>query len=252
MIDFSSVSLTSFGGKLLRGILTLLPDRMILRVIQGPLKGKKWTKGSGVNGYWLGSFELDKVDQFASNLGEGQVVYDIGANVGYYTLISSIGVGKGGRVFAFEPLPANIDYLNKHLEINHVMNVNIFSVAVSDSEGIVRFDKGPNRFMGRISSDGEIEVKMISLDSLYEHGKIQLPDLIKIDVEGAELEVLRGAKKLILASTPTIFLATHDKNLPGVHRGCIKFLQNIGYHVESINKDVCVDETTELIARFEG
>jgi FkbM family methyltransferase len=250
MLDFSSISLNSMGGRILRGLLRVIPASVNLRIIQGPIKGKKWIKGSGVNGYWLGSFELDKVRQFVEVLKKDQVVYDIGANVGYYTLLSSLHVGEKGHVYSFEPLPMNIYYLRRHIAMNQLQNVSVVEAAVSDSCDKVYFDEGPNRFMGKISSDGTIEVQTFDLDSLSEQGRIDFPDVMKIDVEGAELSVLRGAKGIIHKSKPLIFLATHESNNPGVHQGCITFLTKLGYEVVSAEQGLDIDETSELIARY--
>jgi len=111
MINFSSISEGSLPGKLLRGGLKLIPNAVVVRIMQGHLKGKKWIKGSGVNGYWLGTYELAQQKIFQKYMKEGNVVFDIGAHVGFYTLLATQLVGKKGKVFSFEPNPRNIIFL---------------------------------------------------------------------------------------------------------------------------------------------
>jgi len=91
-------------------------------------------------------------------------VYDIGANVGFYTLLASGLVGSKGLVVAFEPAPKNIDFLKRHLSINNLSNVLVVESAVSDKDGYEYFDKGPNESMGRLKTDGDIQVKTLTLD----------------------------------------------------------------------------------------
>lgn len=85
-MDFSSISQKSWLGWLARLPLKLLPPGLVLPVLQGPLRGRRWIVGSGVHGYWLGSYELAKRRRFEQLVQPGQVVYDIGAQVGYYSL----------------------------------------------------------------------------------------------------------------------------------------------------------------------
>ena len=73
-------------------------------------------------------------------------VFDIGAHAGYYTLIASKLVGGSGHVVAFEPAPRNLRYLRRHLSLNHVSNVTVLEVAVSDRAGVGRFDVGAESY----------------------------------------------------------------------------------------------------------
>ncbi|MRS05344.1 FkbM family methyltransferase, partial [bacterium] len=86
-MNFSAIPDNSIG-KLLRVILKLIPAGTQVRIIQGRLKGRKWIVGSSVNGCWLGSYELDKQKLIEKTIQPGEVVYDLGANVGFYTLLS--------------------------------------------------------------------------------------------------------------------------------------------------------------------
>ena len=159
-------------------------------ILQGPLRGKKWIVGSSNHGCWLGSYEHDKQIKFQNALGPGQVVYDIGAHVGFYTLLASLGVGAIGRVYSFEPLPRNLLYLRKHIELNHAENCEVIDAAVADSDGSTRFDSARPASMGWLSENGNLEVRVVSIDSLAENKQVLPPDIMKIDVEGAEFPVL--------------------------------------------------------------
>ena len=244
MINFSAISRKSVIGRLLRFPLRLIPSTMVVPILPGRLKGKKWIAGSGNHGYWIGSYEYEKQNLFAKTIQEGAVVYDIGAHVGFYTLLASEIVGPRGKVVAFEPLPINIHYLREHLRLNQCENVIVVEAAVAEQTGINFFEEGTNNYMGTLSSKGRLEVKVVSLDSLVSKGEIPPPDYMKIDVEGAEMLVLSGARQLLVNYHPTIFLATHGFD---VHYQCCSFLQSMGYYLQSINgKDI--DDTDKIIA----
>jgi len=233
MINFSAISQDSLLGKFLRGILKLIPKNAVLPILQGKLKGKKWIIGSGVFGYWLGTYELEKQKLFGKIVKKGDVVYDVGAHVGFYTLLAAELVGPNGKVFAFEPLPRNIFYLKKHIKINKCNNVEIIEAAVSDKEGETNFLESEST-TSRLDQKGSLKVKTVSLDNLWREGKVLPPDLIKIDVEGAELEVLKGAKDLIETKKPTIFLSVHTKD---IRKKCHQFLMMNGYNLDGSTED---------------
>ena len=149
----------------------------------------------------------------------------------------------GSKIYAFEPFPLNIGNINNHIKLNKIKNVEIVSMAVSDKIDRLFFKVGKNNSEGMLSKDGEIEVDTITLDTFVKNGALP-PDLIKIDIEGAEYNALIGAKETLIKYKPVIFLATHGKN---VHVQCINLLKSIGYKLESIG-DKNLDETDELIA----
>lgn len=225
-MNFSSIPETSLLGKMLRLPLRLIPANLHIPILQGRLRGKSWIVGAGTHGYWLGSYEIEKQKLVEKYIHRGDVVYDIGAHTGYYSLLASTLVGSQGKVFAFEPLSRNIRFLQEHLRLNRVTNVQIMPFAVSDRSGSARFSNGSSSFQGRLTSDGEIDVLVVTLDELWERKELSLPNLVKIDVEGAELSVLMGAKELIQKAHPIIFLATHGTE---AHRQCKKWLQMAGY-----------------------
>ena len=223
-INFSGIKRSSIVGKGLRNILNLVPKNAVVRVLQGSLKGKKWIVGSGTHGYWLGSYEYEKQKIFYNNIHIKDVVYDIGANVGFYTLLASSLVGSKGYVYAFEPFPDNVKFLKKHIELNKIKNVSIIEAAVGNQNRNVFFKTGDDNFSGRIDNSGEITVSSISLDSFISENL--LPNILKIDVEGEEYNVLLGAKLLLQKTKPIIFLATHSEEQKEL---CLNYLNNAGY-----------------------
>ncbi len=133
-------------------------------------------------------------------LKEGDVVLDIGANIGYYTILAARRVGPGGRVFAFEPDPRNFALLQKNLRANRCANVHVERKAVSDCTGTImlyldELNKGDHAIYD-VGGRRSIEVGAVRLDDYFSDytGKI---DLIKIDVQGAEGRVLRGMPGLL-------------------------------------------------------
>lgn len=243
-MNFSGVSNRTIVGKLFRLPLALIPSKTALPILQGKLKGKKWIVGSSNHGCWLGSYEYAKRCAFERAVREGAVVFDIGAHAGFYTLLASVLVGAQGRVFAFEPAPRNLCYLKEHLRINGIKNVSVIEGAVSDCDTVAQFDEGPNHSMGHLAPGGRLAVRTASLDEMMKRGELLPPDYMKIDVEGAEANVLLGAKSVLTAHRPTIFLATHGKEL---HSTCCELLRSLGYSVEPISGPA-LGQTDEVLA----
>lgn len=244
-LNFTGVSSKSLAGKLLRLPLHLVPGSLTVRILQGALRGKRWIVGSSIHGCWLGSYEFDKQNQLTQLLTPGAVFFDVGAHVGFYTLLAASRVGSEGRVFAFEPFPRNTAFLEKHLRLNHVENATLFKAAVADTPGSAHFQEGEASSMGHIADTGTITVEQVSLDSLYEAGRLPLPDFIKIDVEGAELRVLEGARRILTEGQPTLFLATHGA---AVHRNCLSLLDSLGYDCSALEEDRGLAACDEVLA----
>ncbi len=218
-------------GKILRLLLSLIPSEAQVRILRGPLRGRKWIVGAGSNACWVGTYEVDRLRALAAAMTQGAVVYDVGANVGIYSLLASLRVGASGMVYAFEPLKRNLQYLRRHLELNNVQNCLILETAVGNIEGTRRFSAASWDFsMGRLSAEGEILVPSTTLDScIYGEKGLRPPNIIKIDVEGAEFEVLQGASRALSELRPAIFLEIHGTQL---HTDCRTLLEAKGYRVE--------------------
>lgn len=197
-------------------------------VLSGPLKGMSWVVGSSNHGCWLGLYERKETRSFVSAVQHNSVVWDIGANVGYYTLMAS---RLAEKVFSFEPLPSNVAKLKQHIALNHLENVFVEEAAVSDHEGDAFFKEAGSNSVGRLQADGQLKVRLLTIDGLWQRSEIPIPSLIKMDVEGAELNALRGGINMLKCARPTIFLATHSQNL---HQSCSNLLLNLGYQLHVI------------------
>jgi FkbM family methyltransferase len=233
-LNLSGIKRSSVAGRLLRMPLSLIPARTVVPILQGPLAGRRWIVGSGVHGYWFGSYEFEKQKLFADSAASARVVWDLGAHVGFYTLLASVCLGQRGRVFAFEPSPKNLAFINDHLHLNGCGNVEVCPFAVSDRKGTMAFEEGPGSSMGHLGDHGSLSVQVVALDDLVDAGTIDPPDLVKIDVEGEEVRALRGAERVLTTARPTIFLATHS---PDLHRHCAEWLEARNYRLTPLGDD---------------
>ena len=246
-MDPTQISDSTLIGKFIRLPFKLLPKDAVVRIIRGPARGKRWVADSSTRGFWLGYWELDNQRLFAAHLRPGDVVYDIGAHVGLYTLVSSARVQSEGHVYAFEPLLRNLQYLRRHIQLNQLSNCTVVGAAVSDSAGLRRFDPTVHDSAGHFSSHGALSVQTIALDGFLstERG-IRPPNAIKINAEGAEMEVLSGGRSTIAEYSPMIFLSTHSDE---IHLQCSEFLTSAGYSLRhlAVNKIWATNKTKEII-----
>jgi FkbM family methyltransferase len=233
-----------------------------MKAIDGPLKGYWWSTAYNYD-YLLGTYEDPEALQlFTSWLKEGVVLYDLGANIGYYALMANQYIGNG-VVYSFEPMPGNIAVFKKHLELNKDLikndNIRLLPYAVSDADREVMFSENSKAMEGNTYIDkssvfktatGNFSVQSYSIDSLVKQG-YRVPDILKIDVEGAEYDVLKGAMHTLQQFHPKILLATHDTHLPGVKDQCISLLKSLGYHIIPIDSSKkAVSGLEDFIAIF--
>jgi FkbM family methyltransferase len=246
LMNFSEVSDKTLLGKILRVPLKIIPANARVPIIQGPLRGKQWVAGSSNHGCWLGSYETEKQKVFAAAIKPGNTVYDLGANVGFYSLLASVLVGPDGKVFSFEPVPRNLRLLRRHLDMNKARNCSVWEAAVGRSTGMASFELGNGSHEGRLTTESQdtLGVRVEALDGLVASGKLPPPDLIKCDIEGGEYDALIGASSILDDYGPTIFLATHGIQ---VHQKCCKFLKDLRYCLTSLDEHP-LELTRELIA----
>lgn len=214
-----------------------------LPVMAGPLKGYLWST-SGSYDYILGQYEdPGTMKTFLSWLKPGSVYYDIGSNIGFHALTANR-IITTGAIYAFEPMPAAREIFEKHISLNSELiiskNIKLLPVAISNKDGQVEFSNDTNHREGNTyitesyvfsGTSNKITVECRSIDGLIKQG-YKTPDIIKIDVEGAEYDVLLGAKDTLQQYKPNILLATHDCHLPGVQAKCINFLEEMGYQLQ--------------------
>jgi FkbM family methyltransferase len=235
----------SSAGRLLRMPLRILPPSAILPVLGGPLRGMRWVVGSAPHGAWLGILERDKLRHFVSRLQIGMTVWDIGANVGLYTLASARAVGPTGHVCAFEPMPRNLRCLRRHIALNWLDNVAICDAAVVDVTGMVRMAEGDSPSEFHAHAHGTCEVRAITLDDWTSNPGKRFPDVVKIDVEGSEDAVLRGGMQAFTASRPLIYLALHGERQ---RRTCYQLLTQWGYQLTSLEPSQALEISDEWLA----
>lgn len=229
-LNFTELSSNTLLGRAVRYPFKILPRSLAVPILTGQLRGKKWIVGAHRHACWLGSYETELQKVVAHEVKQGGVFYDVGANVGFYTLLASILVAPG-KVFAFEPLPANICYIRNHLALNKVTNVDVLELAIADDVGTSSFWEEETRAMGRLQTSGNRLVQATTLDSLMHEGRITPPDYIKMDVEGAEYKALKGATQCFERYKPKLFLATHGNE---IHEDCCRLLQAWDYEVHII------------------
>lgn len=141
----------------------------------------------------------------------GDVVVDVGANIGYYTVLLADKVGKAGKVYAFEPDKVNFEILKKNVEVNNLKNVVVVNAGIGSKSGKKILYKSKNNLGDHklfndqflISNVKKETVKIIKMDDYLEGVKV---NLIKIDTQGWEPEVIEGAKNIISKNKPVIFL----------------------------------------------
>jgi FkbM family methyltransferase len=194
--------------KVLRPLINpLLPRRpMAIRVLAGPARGMRLViEPRTEKYYWRGGYEPAVARAMTQSLRPGRTFWDVGAHIGYTSLIGCRLVGPTGHVHAFEPMQSNLERLTEAARLNPVPNLTIHRVAVSNTDAPRLLHQGESTGMwSLVSGDSAgVWVRCVTLDQiLASHGA---PDLVKIDVEGAELLVLAGADRL-LRQHPTLIM----------------------------------------------
>ena len=148
-----------------------------------------------------GGWEKLTTEMFKKVVKEGDVVLDLGANIGYYTLLAARLVGKTGKVYAFEPEPTNYSLLCKNVELNDYQHVAAMQKAVSDTSGTVKLyvdkeDTGAHSIYQPEEEKDFVEVESVTLDGFFKDKDHRI-NVIKMDVEGAEMAAFTGMAGLI-------------------------------------------------------
>lgn len=167
--------------------------------------------------FLFGSYELPTVRFIRNNLAAGSTFFDIGAQMGYLSLIAA-SVAKDVRVHAFEPEQHNLTRFQSNIALNRMTNVCVVDQAVSDTTGKLKLYLADNNNAGTHStipgisnvSDRFLELPCTTLDDYVRSEAVGRIDIIKIDVEGGELEVIRGAHNTLTERTPTLIMEMSD------------------------------------------
>ena len=178
--------------------------------------------------YLRGTYEPDMQRALAAEVRPGATVYDVGAHAGFHTLATALRVGPVGRVVAFEPFPETYRSLERQLRLNPHLPVQALRLAASDRNATLAMRLAGNTAQHAIATDGTVPVEARTIDALVQEGAIPPPDVIKIDVEGHEEAVLRGAQATIAAHRPVILCDYDNLDTPLV---VARALNGLGYRV---------------------
>ncbi len=219
------------------------PDRFVGRV------AGQWSVvcpgdvGTSLKQFLWPCYEPEVTAVFLGHIGRGDCVFDMGANKGYFSLMACQVVGEFGRVVSYEPLQENIDDLKRTRDLNGHMHWAIREVAVSSSCGRGKFspigaDQGHSGW-GQLDVNGEREVDVTTLDNELDLVGIGRVDLMKIDIEGSELEALQGAQGALEAGRIQRLLIEYHPGMycESSYKQSVGWMQRLGYRGERIKED---------------
>lgn len=184
---------------------------------------------------WTGTWELDLAVAIREAVRRGDVCYDVGSYRGFFAGV--MGAAGASVVYCFEPDPANVAVLEQLRSLNPGLPIEIQPLALADRDGQAELILMDEATMGKLSTSsfqpgavnrGSLQVRTNRLDSLIDSETVVPPQVMKIDVEGAELDVLRGGAATIGRFRPRLFVEAHS---PELARDCASFLEALGYSV---------------------
>ncbi len=202
--------------------------------------------------------EPEITNLFKKRLQKGDVFIDIGANVGYYSLLAGKLLGNQGKVIAFEPNPLIYNHLSRNIQINNLGDViTTFQSAVGEQLGKLNIYRSKGNWSGITSrfkysdllDDSSLEVPMVTLDEIVIQEKFEKVSLIKLDIEGGELLALKGSRETLKTYSPDIIAEVSPKllNEVGVEpKEIFQFLWDLEYRAYSIQKSEYVFIEPEL------
>lgn len=195
--------------------------------------------------YLTGVWEKEMTSFVQNRIQEGWNILDVGADVGYYSLLFASKTGKNGKVASFEPDPEPWPILNDNIKISGYSNITPYNFALSDHKGkgmMKKSGKGQLYPDKEGKEDNTSTVKMIPFDDFFKELSWKHLDLVKIDVEGAELSVLKGMEKTLKKYHPHLIIEIHTRQLKEVFNTSalevVKFLtEKYPYKFTPIDKE---------------
>ncbi|MEK7991784.1 MAG: FkbM family methyltransferase [Thiotrichaceae bacterium] len=190
-------------------------------------------------------FEPDEVELVKKHIKQGDVVIDIGANIGYYTLLFAQLVGETGRVIAFEPDPDNFELLHKNVSLNQYHNVTLIQKAVASENSqaplfLCDENKGMHRLYDSVCCQTSIEVETVCLDD-YLPTLVNKVNFVKIDIEGAEYNALQGMQNILRQQQPKLLTEFSPAALfeYGIEpQTYIDFLSQLGFDLYQVGEQL--------------
>jgi FkbM family methyltransferase len=168
--------------------------------------------------YWLGTYEPELQSALRELIPAGALIFDVGANIGYVSLLLAKAAGVNGRVFAFEALPSNVEQLRSNVALNGMeARVTVVPGAVTQAPGPVNFLVHASGGMGKVAGSAgredryqaEVTVPGISLDEfVYGQGNLP-PQVVKMDIEGGEVLALPGMRRVLAEAHPLMLMELH-------------------------------------------
>ncbi|HWF33290.1 MAG TPA: FkbM family methyltransferase [Solirubrobacteraceae bacterium] len=213
-----------------------------LRIMRGSVAGARINLGGSFLRYLTGDAEPEVQSALAELIEPGQTVYDVGANIGFFTILCSRLVGPHGSVYAFEPIPENLVTLRHNIALNRLTNVVVVEQALSSSTGTAEMFVSPwsafhsldvagaSKRENHGPDGGQVTVETVTLDEFVQRDGVSAPDLVKLDVEGAELLVAEGMRETLRTVQPLLLVEVHDTN-----REYAEFVDSIDYRVRVID-----------------
>jgi FkbM family methyltransferase len=197
--------------------------------------------------YILGSSEPPVQEAILRSLVPSGVFYDVGANVGFFSLLAARRVETSGFVYAFEPLRENALAIRQNAILNALANLSVFEVAAAEHSGIgelclTGWDGGCSLSSAEVVPVNPLQrrpVRVVALDDLIESGGLRPPTVVKIDVEGVELGVLKGMVKTLQSYRPVIIYEVDDGDKAAFdHRWHLldQFVAALGYEVTHLER----------------
>lgn len=182
-----------------------------VRIARGAGAGLLFHAAGSMPTYALGTAEPLVQRAFAAALRPGMVVYDLGCNVGFFTVIAARAVGPSGRVVAFDALESNIAATRANAARNDLKNVETHAKAVGSYDGAGSFATAGRSVWGRLDPlAGDLDVEVVALDGPIAAGALPAPDVVKLDIEGGEIDALAGLQRTLRERRPLLFVEVHE------------------------------------------
>lgn len=229
------------------------------RISRGLGQGVVWTHEVSDLRYLQGVYEEDLAAWLKEKMSLGYSFVDIGANAGYFSLLAhKFLINEQQRIIAIEPMRLNLNLIQKHISFNRAERVEVLPVAVADKDRMVEFSDSPNMAANTYNeasslykNSPKIAVKARSLDAIVAELGLQ-NTVLKIDVEGAELDVLKGASEMLSLQHPELILATHECHVKGVEQACLNFLEAKGYVCQPLDEKKLVEGQQDYLCYYKG
>jgi len=222
------------------------------RIPFGPIRGRKLFMSPQISPrMWFGIDEPWIAQLCKSQLRQNSVVYDIGAHIGYTTVLFAHYLNGTGAVHAFEILPSTAELLQNTVEANQFQNVVIHAVGLGAEEAIQQLTIGSTAMTSIRAAKREGQrtecCKVVMLDTYRRERGLPRPDLMKVDIEGAEIQFLQGSLELIDECQPTMIIEFHSKDL--LQQG-YSLLTSLGYQLHNEHGELTEDSIEGISGYF--